>query len=268
MRGVDRAMATRASRAELLGDRNMKRLWLLGATVLTSFTLGGCPLYPDEAQCSYNSDCSDGYVCDYPSGACVLPERTAECTNPNQCGVNESCGADLRCHPGDCSFVGCPAGFSCIRSGMRFSCEDTLSGSGGSGAAGGSAGATNGGAAGEGGTSGGTAGSSAGGTTSGGAAGASTGGSATGGSATGGSATGGSATGGASTGGSATGGASTGGASTGGSASGGASTGGASSGGAATGGTGGAAAGGASSGGAATGGTSGAATGGAAGSST
>ncbi|MEZ4373157.1 MAG: hypothetical protein R3B07_20205 [Polyangiaceae bacterium] len=49
----------------------MKRVWLLGATLLSSMALGGCPLYPDEpAYCDYNSDCGSGFVCN-GYGECI-----------------------------------------------------------------------------------------------------------------------------------------------------------------------------------------------------
>ena len=122
----------------------MKRVWLLGATLLSSMALGGCPLYPDEpAYCDYDSDCGSGFFCN-GYGECVPDGKNdVECTTPSQCGVNETCGADRQCHPGDCSFVGCPAGYSCVRDGsQRFSCEDTLNGSAGSSSGGATAGGT------------------------------------------------------------------------------------------------------------------------------
>lgn len=102
----------------------MKRLSLLGfAGVLATF-LAGCPIYDQENPGECLSCGTTGTP--NPSG----------CDGPLDCGLNETCGDDNQCHPGDCTIWGCSSNFECvILDDHTASCEP--GGSGGSGGAGG-----------------------------------------------------------------------------------------------------------------------------------
>ena len=121
----------------------MKRVVFFVLVGTGAAILGGCPIYPEGRDhrvciggdcydcpdeyyssqctawiCSSNYDCPAGYTCTSdrrcrltdappPTGG----EGTA-CTKPTDC-PGGNCGADNKCHPGDCSQTGCPATFVC-----------------------------------------------------------------------------------------------------------------------------------------------------------
>lgn len=165
----------------------MNRVVVWTALLATTVTITGCPIFPDETGCTANRDCADGYVCDLGSNRCVSTNPNGlACSNPQGCGINETCGTDGYCHSGDCSFWGCVQSYACNVSAGAWTCESVLgagampgtggSSFGGATATGGVGGAmpNTGGAAGSS-TTGGAGGSSAGGVTA--AAGTSAGGS-------------------------------------------------------------------------------------------
>jgi hypothetical protein len=119
----------------------------LGAVIL-----GGCPIYPDSrdhwvcldngtcyrcpddyysndcytAGCGGNYDCPSGSTCS--NGQCIgsgyVPDGSSggQCTRPSDCPSGQNCGADDKCHPGDCSNSGCPSGYQCKLSGGSLQC--------------------------------------------------------------------------------------------------------------------------------------------------
>jgi hypothetical protein len=124
----------------------------LGATIL-----GGCPIYPDSRDhrvclesgvcyscpddyyssdcyaygCGSDYDCPVGYACS--NGQCVgagydggyTGDSGGQCTRPSDCPSGQNCGADDRCHPGDCSNSGCPSGYQCKLSNGTLQCVGT-----------------------------------------------------------------------------------------------------------------------------------------------
>jgi hypothetical protein len=102
--------------------------------VLVSVGLSGCPVYDDDSEGCYDDyDCSSGYYCDYPSGACLrYGSSDLECDAPSDCAANETCSKSGICAVGDCHFksVGCVSGFEC--SSARGFWECVREGSGGS----------------------------------------------------------------------------------------------------------------------------------------
>lgn len=86
--------------------------------VLVSVGLSGCPVYDDDSEGCYDDyDCSSGYYCDYPTGACLRygSSTSTECDEPSDCSANETCSKSGICAEGDCHFksVGCVSGFEC-----------------------------------------------------------------------------------------------------------------------------------------------------------
>jgi len=168
----------------------MKQALLWGLTLSAAFAVTGCPVFPDHNNaCMSSSDCAPGYACDLESGFCHLSPSggNGTCSQPTDCGINETCGRDSQCHIGSCRIetTGCVDGYSCQIADGTWTCvaDGGSVGTGGSvGAAGapGAAGATtgSGGTTGDGGVSlGGAAGatSGTGGSSLGGAAGATSG---------------------------------------------------------------------------------------------
>lgn len=139
----------------------MKRLVAHALLGLTGLILAGCPIYPQETQCFDNYDCPADYYCS-DRGYCVRPSipstggsggsaAASACSSPADCGINETCAADGKCHVGDCSFWnGCVAPYECVLDGYTYQCllpgsDASTGGSGGStGGAGGSSGGTGG----------------------------------------------------------------------------------------------------------------------------
>lgn len=105
--------------------------------------LAGCPIYPSDRahrvcvggdcfECpdAYYSSICTAWTCagpgDCPSGyTCTSDQRckftdalpppgsgNPGCTKPSDC-PNGNCGADNKCHAGDCSTTGCPSGYVC-----------------------------------------------------------------------------------------------------------------------------------------------------------
>jgi hypothetical protein len=114
----------------------MQRLPLTVAALPFLLSLAGCPIYGTE-----DPDlCVDCGVGGGPT--------TAECTRPSDCEANETCGADLACHPGSCEFWGCPSGFECEVEPTGATCQPSGGtsvgggGVGGGGTGGGSSGPT------------------------------------------------------------------------------------------------------------------------------
>lgn len=100
-----------------------------------------CPVYDDTA-CSFDMDCAPGLYCDVRAGVCVSPD--IECSAPDDCSTNETCGSDGLCHVGDCYFHGCVDDYECVGDVLGYHCSvdgqpDDGGGAGTSGA-GGSAG--------------------------------------------------------------------------------------------------------------------------------
>jgi hypothetical protein len=106
-------------------ETEMKRAVLYAVTIVgAALALPGCPIFPEDHGCFGNHDCAPGYVCDRASGACVasssLPDGT--CTQPSDCGINETCASDGICRIGDCTFVDCVAGYTCDINDGSWSC--------------------------------------------------------------------------------------------------------------------------------------------------
>jgi hypothetical protein len=124
---------------------NMKRAVSFTLFGLSAIVLGGCPIYPSDrdhrvcigGECydcpeSYYSDACHPWTCnstsDCPAGHSCTSERrckagttppggeNAACTKPSDC-ASGNCGADNKCHAGDCSTTGCPSSFVCKLSG-------------------------------------------------------------------------------------------------------------------------------------------------------
>ena len=117
----------------------MKRLYLLGFVGLLSSILAGCPIFPDNHG---DSSCGPG---DCTSGN---PDPGA-CSGPADCGNNETCGQDGKCHSGDCTLWGCNSGFTCVVDPDTHTASCQPGGAGGAGgsgsgsASGGAGGASN-----------------------------------------------------------------------------------------------------------------------------
>ena len=140
----------------------MRRFVSLATLLVASAMLAGCPIYPVDS-CYSSYDCPNGYTCDSYLGQCVAepggddddapskppptptpPDRNDECSTPADCEQGETCGEKGFCLPGDCTFWGCIAGYSCLETpeGKAFTCVEDGTGSGGQGGAGGGSGAT------------------------------------------------------------------------------------------------------------------------------
>jgi hypothetical protein len=129
----------------------MKKVVVVGATLVLALVLPGCPIYPQESDVCYSdNDCEAGALCDESAGICVVPigptgtggmDSGTFCVAPEDCSVNETCSASGICTIGDCSFpgVGCVAGYSCgVADGVHACIPNGMSGTGGApGAAGG-----------------------------------------------------------------------------------------------------------------------------------
>jgi len=77
----------------------MKRLTLLGFFGLMASILAGCPIWGGN---DHGTTGCEGDVC-----------QQVGCYGPGDCGVNETCGDDQQCHPGDCLSWGCSPGYKC-----------------------------------------------------------------------------------------------------------------------------------------------------------
>lgn len=116
----------------------MKTLSLLGFVGLLATVVAGCPIYDDDQNSSF---CERG---------CGTTGTPGSCTSPSDCALNETCGNDRQCHPGDCTSWGCSAGFECVKNAdQTVSCEPvtsstTSAGGAGGGGTGGSASTTTG----------------------------------------------------------------------------------------------------------------------------
>lgn len=110
----------------------MKQLSLLGFASVLATLLAGCPIYDDYDDDCRGWRCSGGEDTGGSSATGILPGR---CDVPSDCGLNETCGDDHRCHVGDCTLWGCSAGFECVVADNRTaSCvAGGSSGQGGSG---------------------------------------------------------------------------------------------------------------------------------------
>jgi hypothetical protein len=116
--------------------------------------LAGCPIYPDSRDhricvgsdcyacpddsysgqctswtCNSPLDCPSNYTCgsDQHCQLAGTPPVTpgtdgSACTKPSDCGSN-NCGADNKCHPGDCSTSGCPSSYVCRLAGGTPTCS-------------------------------------------------------------------------------------------------------------------------------------------------
>jgi hypothetical protein len=128
----------------------MKHVFSFVLLGLGAAALGGCPIYSDndnahrvcvgsdcyscptpyvssscsDYACHGDTDCPDGYACG--TGArCVVTGVTppvATCTKPSDC-PGGTCGADNKCHTGDCSSSGCPSSFVCKLTNGKPVCE-------------------------------------------------------------------------------------------------------------------------------------------------
>jgi hypothetical protein len=107
------SLATLESAAErLVWETAMKRLSVLGFLGVLASVLAGCPIYDDHdaAPSCYGGGCSQP---DTPTTSATTSNPGGACSSPSSCGTNETCGQDGQCHPGDCTFWGCVAGYSC-----------------------------------------------------------------------------------------------------------------------------------------------------------
>ena len=103
----------------------MKRLLQFGLLGAMASVLAGCPLWDDNDRghgtgC-FGDDCFN---------------NNPECSSSADCGLNETCGEDFECHPGDCTFWGCASGECVTDENGIATCEGGSSGSGGNGASG------------------------------------------------------------------------------------------------------------------------------------
>jgi hypothetical protein len=120
----------------------MKRLSLFAFLGLVAGVVAGCPVWTDD-------DDDHDWVCDDEGRCCNLDSDDCDwngdlsCTTSNQCGTNETCGEDSRCHIGDCTIWGCSNGYSCVIGDDAFaSCKVGNGGSDGGGGSGGGGGTT------------------------------------------------------------------------------------------------------------------------------
>ena len=75
----------------------MKRLSLLGFVAVLASALAGCPIYDNEDHHGFGVGGSGGGT------GCIGAGCPTQCTQPSDCPVNETCGADGQCHTGDCT---------------------------------------------------------------------------------------------------------------------------------------------------------------------
>lgn len=88
----------------------MKQLSLLGFASVLATLLVGCPIYDDNDDACGAWGCSGGE----DTGGGPTPGYPSFCRGPSDCGLNETCGFDNRCHIGDCTVWGCNLGFDCV----------------------------------------------------------------------------------------------------------------------------------------------------------
>jgi hypothetical protein len=93
----------------------MKRLSVLGLIGALATLLAGCPIYDDKGgdYGSYGGCADNGGPCMGGGPATSSGNPGGTCSDPSGCGANETCGQDGQCHPGDCTFWGCAAGYRC-----------------------------------------------------------------------------------------------------------------------------------------------------------
>lgn len=117
----------------------MNRLSLLGFVGVLAGALAGCPIYDDGPHGEATGGCK-GRDCDEP-----LP--AGACSSAADCDLNETCGSDNECHPGDCTFWGCASPLQCVirPEDNTAVCEDAGAsvGAGGAGAGGSNTGGSN-----------------------------------------------------------------------------------------------------------------------------
>jgi hypothetical protein len=117
----------------------MKRLYLLSFAGLLSSILAGCPIFPND-----HGDSS----CDREDCNSSGTTKPGECSGPNDCGINETCGQDNKCHSGDCTLWGCNSGFTCVVDPDTHTASCKPGGAGGAGGSGSSSSSASGGAGG------------------------------------------------------------------------------------------------------------------------
>jgi hypothetical protein len=131
----------------------MKRPVVTALFLCAAAALSGCPIYDhEEAGCYRDSDCAIGYACDVNSGECFQPTSPSGgngCSQPTDCGVNETCSKAALCVSGDCSFSGCVSGYTCDSSSGKWECTSLTGGTPGASGEGGAAGAPEAGAGGD-----------------------------------------------------------------------------------------------------------------------
>jgi hypothetical protein len=129
----------------------MKKSAFPAALVLLAVASSGCPIYDSRDDTCYDDwDCRDGYACDAINGDCVpvsQPNTSSNqgrsCTEPADCGTNETCSRAGICKVGDCHFesIGCLRGYACSSTSGRWQCvageqNEAGASSGGEGGAG------------------------------------------------------------------------------------------------------------------------------------
>src|SRR5450432_4257436 len=120
----------------------MKRPVLTAVFLVAVAGLAGCPIYDHEGDgCDRDSDCGRDYICDQPSGDCILGSNIG-CRAPSDCDMTSTCTPAGVCMTGDCSFYhGCVAGYRCDSSSGVWACVPGTAGAAGSSSqAGGAAG--------------------------------------------------------------------------------------------------------------------------------
>ena len=119
------------------------RVTALGAFLGVGAVLAGCPMYSDDnmhssggcygsgctstpATCDTAYDCPNGYACVNRSCTSTAPS----CTATKDCASGSVCGADNRCHTGNCEVWGCATG-TCTLAGGTLQCVTTSTPDGG-----------------------------------------------------------------------------------------------------------------------------------------
>ena len=120
------------------GKRRIQSMLLLFAGITTQ----ACPMFSDDAGCWYDGDCAPGFLCDRRNGTCFREPMVEpdSCSEPADCRVGETCSPDALCVPGDCTFSGCIAGWTCDVIDGRWGCRSETSAAGGMAGQAGSAG--------------------------------------------------------------------------------------------------------------------------------
>jgi len=139
----------------------MKHVFSFVLLGLGAAALFGCPIYSDDNRshrvcvgsdcyscpeeyvssdcygfsCYSNDECPTGYQCGSSDHRCHLtdgnpptPPGGTLCTKPSDCPPGSACGADNKCHTGDCSTSGCPSNYVCTLANGASSCEPVGSG--------------------------------------------------------------------------------------------------------------------------------------------